>query len=112
MWDFSIFLHADAWMALVTLAAIEIVLGIDNIVFISILCDKLPPEKQPAARRIGLALALITRLVLLFFLSWIMGLTEPLFEVLGKALSGRDLILLIGGLFLIAKATREVFEKL
>ncbi|MCG8419849.1 MAG: TerC family protein [Proteobacteria bacterium] len=112
MWDFSIFLDANSWMALVTLTAMEIVLGIDNIVFISILTDKLPKEQQSTGRRIGLSLALITRLGLLFALSWVMRLTTPLFKILDHPFSGRDLILLIGGLFLMAKATREMFEKL
>ena len=112
MWDFSIFSDASAWMALVTLTAMEIVLGIDNIVFISILTDKLPEEDQPRARSIGLALALFSRLALLFAISWVMGLTEPLLEVFDRSFSGRDLILIGGGLFLIAKATHEMFEKL
>jgi predicted tellurium resistance membrane protein TerC len=88
------------------------VLGIDNIVFISILTGKLPPAEQPKARRLGLSLALIFRLGLLFALSWVMGLTAPLFAVLGKGFSGRDLILLGGGLFLMAKSTHEIYEKL
>jgi len=111
-WDFSIFATSDAWLALVTLTAMEIVLGIDNIVFISILSDKLPTHQQSRGRRVGLALALITRLGLLFTLSWIMRLTEPFFEIMDRGISGRDLILLCGGLFLMAKATREMFEKL
>jgi len=112
MWDFSIFASADAWVALLTLAAMEIVLGIDNIVFISILTDKLPEDQQPRARSLGLALALISRLALLFAISWVMGLTSPLFAILGNEFSGRDLILGGGGLFLIAKATHEIFSKL
>jgi predicted tellurium resistance membrane protein TerC len=99
-------------MSLLTLTAMEIVLGIDNIVFISILTGKLPPEQQPLARNLGLSLALIFRLGLLFAISWVMSLTEPLFSILGKNLSGRDLILLGGGLFLIAKATHEIYDKL
>jgi predicted tellurium resistance membrane protein TerC len=97
---------------LLTLTLMEIVLGIDNIVFISILTGKLPPEQQPKARSIGLSLALVFRLGLLFAISWVMGLTAPLFSVLGKGFSGRDLILLGGGLFLVAKATHEIYEKL
>ena len=112
MWDLSIFAHADAWMALITLTVMEIVLGIDNIVFISILTDRLPREQQAKARSIGLSLALFSRLALLFAISWVMGLTATLFELRDHAFSGRDLILLGGGLFLMAKATREVFEKL
>lgn len=96
------------WIALATLTVLELVLGIDNIIFISILSGKLPEEQQPRARFIGLALALIMRIILLFSLSWIIGLTEPLFEIFGKAFSGRDLVLLIGGLFLIGKSTHEI----
>jgi predicted tellurium resistance membrane protein TerC len=105
-------LTADALMALVALTSMEIVLGIDNIVFITILVTKLPKEQQDKARNIGLALALLTRLALLFSISWVIGLTEPLFSVLGKGFSGRDLILLGGGLFLMAKATFEIHDKL
>lgn len=100
------------WIALLTLTALEIVLGIDNIVFISILAAKLPAEQQNRARIIGLGLAAIMRVILLFSLSWVIGLTATLFEVLGQEISGRDLILLGGGLFLIGKATFEVHEKL
>jgi len=99
-------------MSLVTLSAMETVLGIDNVVFLSILTGKLPKEQQPRARRLGLILALGTRLLLLFGLSWVMGLTAPLFEVLGRSISGRDMILFGGGGFLIAKATREIHDKL
>ena len=102
----------EAWVALATLAILEIVLGIDNIIFISILADKLPPEQQPAARRNGLILAMVTRLALLGMISVIMRLTAPLFSVLGHGLSGRDLILIGGGLFLLAKATREIHHRL
>jgi predicted tellurium resistance membrane protein TerC len=112
MWDASIFLYADAWIALLTLTAMEIVLGIDNIVFISILTDDLPLSLQARARSTGLALALLSRLALLLAISWVMGLTGSLFEVRGYELSGRDLILLGGGLFLIAKSTHEIFDKL
>src|SRR5688572_31198246 len=104
--------ETDTWVSLLTLTAMEIVLGIDNVVFISILTGKLPPAEQPSARRLGLSLALILRLGLLFALSWVMGLTEPLFTIVGKAFSGRDLILLGGGLFLVAKATHEIHDKL
>ncbi len=99
-------------LALVTLSALEIVLGIDNIVFIAILAAKLPPEKRDAARRIGLVLAMLMRIVLLFSLSWIMGLTRPLFPLFGHEVTGRDLILLAGGIFLIGKATWEIHDKL
>jgi predicted tellurium resistance membrane protein TerC len=99
-------------IALVTLSALEVVLGIDNIVFISILTAKLPEPKRPAARRLGLLVALGTRVLLLLTLTWVMGLTTVLFSVRGHAVSGRDLILLIGGLFLIGKATMEVHDKL
>ncbi len=102
----------DIWVALLTLTALEIVLGIDNIIFISILAGKLPEEQQARARNVGLGLAMGTRVLLLLSLSWIIGLEEPLFEIFGRGLSGRDLILLGGGLFLIAKATYEIHEKL
>ncbi len=102
----------EAYVSLATLTAMEIVLGIDNIVFISILSGKLPKEQQEKARKLGLSLALVMRLGLLFAITWVMGLTAPLFEVLGKAFSGRDLILLGGGLFLLAKATHEIHDKL
>src|SRR5512137_1512716 len=104
--------HPETWLSLATLAAMEIVLGIDNIVFLTILAGKLPPERQPLARRLGLAAALGTRLLLLFAISWLMGLTAELFTVWGRGISGRDLILLVGGLFLIAKATFEIHDKL
>ena len=102
----------DTYVSLVTLTAMEVVLGIDNIVFISILTGKLPLAEQPKARRIGLSLALIMRLGLLFTLSWVMGLTAPWFTLFGKGFSGRYLILLGGVLFLIAKATHEIYDKL
>lgn len=100
------------YISLLTLTAMEVVLGIDNIVFISILTAKLPEAQQPLARRLGLGLALGLRLGLLLAISWVMGLTAPLLAVLGKAFSGRDLILLVGGLFLVAKATHEIHDKL
>src|SRR5687768_14639139 len=102
----------EAWIALVTLTVLEIVLGIDNIVFISILAGKLPPNQQARARTIGLALAMITRVLLLLSLTWIMRLTAPLFAVFEHEFSGRDLILLIGGVFLIWKSTHEIHERL
>ncbi|MEO1085830.1 MAG: TerC family protein [Acidobacteriota bacterium] len=107
----EIFSTPQAWISLATLAALEIVLGIDNIVFISILSGKLPEEKRAFARQMGLALALITRILLLLSLTWVMGLTEPLFAVFGHGISGRDLILILGGLFLIGKATVEIYDK-
>ena len=102
----------NAWVALGTLTALEIVLGVDNIIFISILAGKLPAEEQAKARTIGLALALIGRVVLLLSLAWLMQLTAPLMELMGVELSGRDLILMVGGLFLLAKSTREIHDKL
>jgi len=102
----------EAWIALGALTLLEIVLGIDNIVFISILSNKLPEEQQPLARRVGLGMALVGRILLLLSISWVMGLTAPLFSVWAHAFSGRDLILLAGGLFLIGKATTEIHEKL
>jgi predicted tellurium resistance membrane protein TerC len=102
----------QTWIALVTLTALEIVLGVDNVIFISILSSKLPPQQQARARTTGLALATLTRIGLLFSLTLIMRLTQPLFTVLGQEISGRDLILTLGGLFLIFKSTREIHEKL
>jgi predicted tellurium resistance membrane protein TerC len=102
----------NVWIGLFTLTVLEIVLGIDNIVFISILSGKLPKGDQKRARRLGLSLALITRVLLLLSLNWVMSLTAPLFTVISQEISGRDLILLIGGLFLIYKATTEIHEKL
>lgn len=107
----EIFSNPQAWISLATLAALEIVLGIDNIVFISIVSAKLPEAQRPFARKVGLALALITRILLLLSLSWVMGLTAPLFSVFDYAVSGRDLILILGGLFLIGKATVEIYDK-
>jgi predicted tellurium resistance membrane protein TerC len=100
------------WIALATLTVLEIVLGVDNIIFISILSGKLPPAQQPRARRIGLLGALFTRVLLLFSLVWIVRLTAPWFTVLGQEISGRDLILILGGLFLLAKSTYEIHDKL
>ena len=102
----------QAWVAFVTLLALEIVLGVDNIIFISILAGKLPAAQQARARYVGLGLAMFTRILLLFSLSWIIALTAPLFRVLGQDISGRDLILLLGGLFLLGKATFEIHENL
>jgi predicted tellurium resistance membrane protein TerC len=102
----------QAWVALLTLTVLEIILGVDNIIFISILAGKLPREQQARARRIGLLLAMITRILLLFSIAWIIRLTAPWFAVFGHEFSGRDLILLLGGLFLIAKATHEIHDKL
>jgi predicted tellurium resistance membrane protein TerC len=108
----EIWTQPETWVSLATLAAMEIVLGVDNIVFLTILAGKLPRAQQPLARRLGLGAALGTRLALLFAITWLMGLTADLFFVLGKGMSGRDLILGAGGLFLIAKATFEIHDKL
>ena len=102
----------QAWIGFATLTVLEIVLGIDNIIFISILADKLPPQQQGRARLLGLALAMLTRILLLLSLTWIIRLTAPLFSVLGQEISGRDLVLLVGGLFLLAKSTHEIHSNL
>ena len=102
----------EAWIALVTLTFLEIVLGVDNVIFISILAGKLPPDQQKKARQVGLSLAMFMRIALLASLAWIAKLTNPLFSVIGHDVSGRDLILLLGGLFLMAKATFEIHDKL
>ena len=102
----------QAWIALGTLTVLEVVLGIDNVVFLSILAGKLPPEQQARARRLGLLLAMGMRIALLFSLAWVIRLTEPLFSVLGQEISGRDLILIGGGLFLLAKSTHEIHQKM
>ena len=102
----------QAWIALVTLTALEIVLGIDNIIFISILVGRLPANQRSRGRVLGLALAMIMRILLLLTLTWIMKLTSPLFEVFEREISGRDLILIIGGLFLLAKSTHEIHHSL
>lgn len=104
--------NPEIWTGLFTLTALEIVLGIDNIIFISILAGRLPVEQQDKARKLGLFLALFSRIALLFSLSWIIGLKNPLFAVMGHAVTGKDLILFFGGLFLIAKSTREIHFKL
>lgn len=108
----ELFFSTEAWLALATLTALEIVLGIDNIVFISLLAGKLPREQRARARTMGLALAMGTRILLLLSLAWIMRLTAPLFTILRQEISGRDLILLIGGLFLIWKSTSEIHERI
>src|SRR5512137_2880867 len=108
----EIWTHPETWISLATLSAMEIVLGVDNIVFLTILAGKLPRAQQPLARRLGLGAALGTRLLLLLAITWLMGLTADLFPFLGMGISGRDLILASGGLFLIAKATFEIHDKL
>lgn len=105
-------LDPQIWISLVTLTVLEIVLGIDNVVFIAILAGKLPAGQQERARRVGLSLALITRILLLLAITWVMGLKAVVFSLLGHAFTGRDLILLLGGLFLIGKATHEIHDKL
>ena len=102
----------ESWIALLTLTVLEIVLGIDNIVFISILADKLPEDEQPKARQTGLVLALVTRILLLLSLAWLIGLTKPMFTAFNIGISGRDLILILGGLFLLGKSTYEIHDKL
>ena len=109
---FSWLSDPNAWIALLTLSVLEIVLGIDNIIFISILSNKLPPAQQPRARSLGLMGAFVTRVLLLLSIAWVMGLTEPVITVLGRGISGRDLILIVGGLFLIGKATMEIHDKI
>jgi predicted tellurium resistance membrane protein TerC len=108
----DLFSDPQTWIALATLTFLEIVLGVDNIIFISILSGKLPAEQQPRARRVGLLGAMLTRVLLLFSLAWIIRLTHPWFTVLGHGVSGRDLILILGGLFLLAKSTHEIHDKL
>src|SRR5215831_8788275 len=100
------------WIAFLTLTALELVLGIDNVIFISILVDRLPKGRRELARRTGLFLAMFMRIALLLVLSWIAGLTQPLFTVLGQEISGRDLILIAGGLFLLWKSTKEIHQLL
>jgi predicted tellurium resistance membrane protein TerC len=102
----------NAWVALVTLAVLEIVLGIDNIIFISILASRLPAQQQARARVLGLSIAMLSRIILLFSITWVMRLTTPLFSIAGQEISGRDLILIVGGLFLLAKSTHEIHAKL
>ena len=109
---FSWFTSPEAWIALATLTSLEIVLGIDNIIFISILVSRLPGKKRNIARNLGLMLAMLTRLLLLFSIVWVANLTQTLFSVLGQGISGRDIILIGGGLFLLAKATHEIHSSL
>jgi predicted tellurium resistance membrane protein TerC len=104
--------NPQTWIAFATLTALELVLGIDNIIFISILVNKLPPQSRELARRIGLFMAMFMRIGLLLVLAWIIGLVAPLFTVMGQAISGRDLILILGGLFLIWKSTSEIHQSL
>lgn len=104
--------NPDVWIAFLTLCALEIVLGIDNLIFISILANKLPKHQQRRARQIGLSLALVIRIMLLFSISWIMGLTNDFFTIGSLGFSGRDIILIIGGLFLLIKSVREIHEKI
>lgn len=108
----DLLLDPHAWLAFATLTALEIVLGVDNIVFISILADKLPPDQRDRARKVGLGVAMLMRIGLLFSLAWIIQLTMPLFSVMGEEISGRDLVMLLGGLFLLAKSTREIHSSL
>jgi predicted tellurium resistance membrane protein TerC len=107
----EIFLHPEAWVALLTLTFLEIVLGVDNIIFISIVSNRLPEEQQPKARTIGLVLALFVRIIMLSGISYIIGFTQPMFEVFEHPVSGRDIILAIGGLFLVAKSITEIHDK-
>jgi predicted tellurium resistance membrane protein TerC len=109
---FDAFLTADGLIALLTLTFLEIILGVDNVIFISILAGKLPPDQQGRARRMGLLAAMGMRILLLLSLAWVIRLTAPLFTVVGEEISGRDLILLVGGLFLLGKATLEIHERL
>ena len=109
--DFSIFLESEAWIAFLTLSFLEVVLGIDNIIFISILTNKLPDETRSKARTAGIGLALILRIAMLLGITWIIGFTEPLFELFNHNFTGRDLILIGGGLFLLAKSTNEIHHK-
>ena len=111
MFDFHPLLTAEGLISLISLVALEIVLGVDNIVFIAIVSERVAPERRSSLRRLGVGLALIMRLVLLGSLSWLMGLTRPLFGVAGVELSGRDLVLLAGGLFLVAKSAHEMFQR-
>jgi predicted tellurium resistance membrane protein TerC len=108
----DLLLDPEMWIAFLTLTALELVLGIDNVIFISVLVDKLPQARREFARRIGLFLAMFMRIALLVVLSWIIGLTQPLFTLYKLEISGRDLILIIGGMFLLWKSTREVHQLL
>ncbi len=111
-WSMDWIADPNAWIGLVTLVVLEIVLGIDNLVFIAILADKLPPHQRNRARLVGLGLALVMRLVLLASISWIVTLREPLISIMGLSFSGRDIIMLTGGLFLLGKGTMELHERL
>lgn len=111
LFDFSWLTSAEGWIALLTLTVLEIVLGIDNIVFISLLVDKLPAEQRPRARILGLGFAMLTRIMLLLSITWVMQLKHPLFSVFNHEISGKDLILIVGGLFLLTKSTREIHSK-
>jgi len=108
----SLFLHGETWIALLTLTFLEIVLGVDNVIFLSIVSNKLPPSKQPRARIIGLTLALLLRILLLLTITWIIGFSKPLISLFSFDLSGRDIILALGGLFLLAKSTSEMHHKM
>jgi predicted tellurium resistance membrane protein TerC len=108
----QLLMEPGTWVAFVTLSLLEIVLGIDNIIFISILVGRLPPDRRPQARFVGLALAMVTRIALLFSIVWLMRLTQPWFELAGRGISGRDLILFIGGLFLVVKSALEIHHLL
>ena len=108
----ELLLDPQTWLALLTLTALEIVLGIDNIIFISIVANKLPPGQRDRARQVGIIAAMAMRIVLLLGINWVVGLTEPLFEIVGREFSGRDVILIVGGLFLIGKATWEIHGRL
>ena len=110
--DLSIFMHSETWIALLTLTFLEIVLGIDNIIFISIVSDRLPKEQQARARNLGLMLALVFRVGLLMSITWILGFEEPVFSIFDIDFSYRDIILAAGGLFLLAKSTTEIFHKM
>jgi predicted tellurium resistance membrane protein TerC len=109
---FEPFLHLEGWISLLTLAAMEIVLGIDNIVFLTLMVAKVSPERRRFTRTVGLVLALAMRLILLLSISWVMSLKEPLFTIFSKTFSGRDIILFVGGAFLVGKATHEMYDKL
>lgn len=108
----EVFMSVEGLIALLTLASLEIVLGIDNIVFVTVVTNKLPVERRPLARKLGIGLAMFMRIGLLFALAAIMGLSEPLLTVLGRSISGRDIVLIVGGLFLLGKATHEIHEKM
>ena len=109
--DLAPFTRLDGWISLLTLTALEVVLGIDNIVFLSIMTGKLPPERRPFGRRLGLGLALVMRVLLLMAMSWLVTLQATLFTAFGEPFSGRDLILIAGGIFLVGKATHEIFDR-